>query len=151
MAASKRERILELLKVRCQAIKTADGYNTDAGLHVSHGTREITPDDPLPDLAIVPGNTPDTVGDADRYLVELPVTIGGLTAADLVNPLAPAERLLADLKRAVLLPGDRTLGGEARKLVYVGENTIDRQAGGTTVGCALRIAVQYPETYGLPS
>lgn len=153
MADSRRKLIRLALGARGESIRQTDSYNTDCGRNVQHGPLEGTADDPQPRVAIVPGDIPDSENkllDGTDELKRWPFTVTGRMAVDPQNPLVDlvVEDLVADIKRAFFVPGDRTLGGLAIDIETAGEPKLDlREAGGTTVGCTVPLVVVYAEAY----
>lgn len=149
--SARRQEILEALLARLHDIAPANGYATEAGLRISYGRTQLSPDDTLPAATLVPGDpTLQGQGEGDRYRLSMPVTASGLVTVDPADPLASIEPLLADLKKALLRKNDVTLGGLAIRVRYVGEHVADREEGGTTAAVQVSIAVEYMEGYGDP-
>lgn len=147
---SNRQELLEAFKTRVSAIAKADGFQTDAGLTVFLGDLPtLGPDDPPEAIAIMVGD------DEPRYqgaqiLIRLPVLLVALVKAELDEPWAAVEAILADLKTAVELP-DRTLGGTVKRQIERGvTRTLPREMGSTTIGAAITYWCPYVEVYGAP-
>jgi hypothetical protein len=158
-ADTQRQKIAAALKARAQAITVAAGFNTDAGLHVTHGYRRPALGDALPRVAMITAGEVPAVESQDDVLVRNPWPIAFVAtaevAADDEDALDTAEQLLADLKRAIFLP-DRTLGGllsanqEIGDIKVGAEDTADREPGGTFVEAGVVALVSFLESYGAP-
>jgi hypothetical protein len=118
--AFKRGQILEALLLRLQGILTINGYATDAGLSVHLGRVDVDQFSPFVASGIVcveagEETMPEGIRGHGTPAGEiewiLPVQLAGTIAADLTNPLAPAEALLGDMDRAIFGEPDLTLGG----------------------------------------
>jgi hypothetical protein len=148
---SLRQQILDALKDRLEEIRPGNGYETDAGLRVFQGRVALTEDDTLPVIALVPGDA-TVVVNAQRIKYRLPVTAEALTLADAIDPLVPAEALLADLKRALFRLDDRTLDGLVVDVEYGAPEGVEQRAdGGTHVAARVTAVVTYMERYGDPT
>lgn len=156
MAASRRQRILEALKTRVEAIRVEDGFETDLGLHVLFGELPaFGPDDPAQVLAILPRE--DQVGDAlNNIPILLPVDIAVLVAPGVTAPWVLVEAGLRDVKTAIELE-DRGLGG----LLVGGRNnpggvkrgtteTFPRTSGSQVAGASITYVCPYVEAFGHP-
>lgn len=145
---SNRQELLEAFKTRVSAIAKADGFQTDAGLTVFLGdTPALGPDDPPEAIAIVVGDD-ETRYQGEQVLIRLPVLLVALVKAELEEPWAAIEAILADLKTAVEKPG-RTLCGVV-KIERGVTRTLPREMGSTTVGAALTYWCPYVECWGNP-
>lgn len=150
--AYKRGQILQALKDRLTMIQRDAGYQTDAGKYVSLGRARVTGDDAFPRLSLVTGET-QTPAQGKGVQRRLPVTVEGLAKATKDDPLAAVEELLGDIKRALFLPADKTLGGllsGPEGLEYGEERHIDVEEGGSFVGCQVDAVATYVEKYGEP-
>lgn len=149
MADSKRKQIIVALRARLEEIKTADGYLTEAGEHVSLGPLALSADDPLPQVGLVPAGNElvDKNLDNDEtrrwsFSVE-----GALKNDD--DAVLTVEDLIGDIKRAIFRKADVILGGLALEVESVaGETATPPQEGGTIYTCAVPVVVRYVEEYG---
>lgn len=159
-AQTMRQKIIAALKARAETITIANGFNTDAGLHVTHGYRRPAKGDAMPRIAMVTTSDVPEAESQDDVIVRRQWAIGfGAMAeveADDENALDTAEALLADLKRALFDDEDRTLGGllppnkETGNVEMGVEGTADREAGGTFVEAGVTVLVTFIEGYGHP-
>lgn len=153
--AAKREQILDALLARLEAITVAGGFSTDAGASVHLGEApQFGPDDP--GTAIVVAVEDDEVSQFQlKGFITLPLTIQAMvaitTAVDLGLAYRDAERVLADVKRAVELE-DRTLGGLVawHGLERGTTTTLKREPGSEFVGVAIQYLAPMHETWGAP-
>ena len=150
MPASRRRLIVEALKARVEAIRVANGFETDAGVTVFLGeTPPLGPDDPETAIAIVVGDEDPQYQGANLF-IRLPVAIQALARADLEQPWLAVEDLIGDIKRAVELE-DRTLGGLVKRQIERGSVVaLEREPGSTTVGAAVTFVCPYVEGWGTP-
>lgn len=145
-----RQQILEAVRARLQAIRTIDGFATDAGEQVFLGEAPMLgPDDPDVAIAIVIGDDVPTF-QGEQVLLQLPLGLCALAKADLAEPWIAVETLLGDIKTAFELP-DRTLGGLLRGQVERRPTlTLEREPGSTTVGVCVGYMARYTEVWGNP-
>jgi hypothetical protein len=153
MPTSKRKLILLALLERLAAIRTTDDYATDAGLNVQLGPLPAVEDDPQPRVALIVGDVPNP-DNKDLQSAEIrrwAFTAVARIAVDPNDPLADlaTEDLVADLHRALFVPGGQDLGGLAVDVETAGVPKTDpREAGATTVGCTVPFVVVYAADYG---
>lgn len=147
---TKRERILTALTNRLAAIQPANGYVTDAGLRLFRGPVHLGDNDPLPALSIVSARGEPLEEQTLSGLRALTVTVQGLITASAADPWGQAESLLGDLKRALFVLGDRTLGGLAQEVNYGEDGIGERADGSEEIGVLQEVIVRYAETYGNP-
>lgn len=153
---STRQRILEVVKARLEAIvegqPSADGvvFATSAGeLVFMNETPALGPDDPDIAIAVVVGDdAPNRTG--EHVSLELPLELQAIAKADLEEPWAAAEMVLADIKRAMELR-DRTLEGLVRPRMERGvTRTLEREPGTPVVGVGIAYLCPYIEQWGAP-
>jgi hypothetical protein len=146
---SRRQQVLAAIRERLQAITVANGYATDAGLHIHHGG-EVTAHDEMPVLIYRP-EPAVLVAEGRQEQWRVTVMVTGLAISEGEDPLDAAEALLADIKQALFTPTDRTLGGVAIDVAPAsGADTFDREPGGSFVGCIVPALVEFIETRGEP-
>lgn len=155
-AASQRELLLDALIDRLEAITVVGGFNTNAGQAVHLGELPVYGDDSDPAAAIAVVVEDDDVKQFQhKGLIDLPLSIQAFakvtTAIGLRLAYRDAERVLADIKRAVELP-DRTMGGLVKWLGLERgtTTTLKREAGSQFVGIAINYVAQMHETWGAP-
>lgn len=158
MALSRRQDVIVAFFERLEAIKIADGFNTDAATALFLGVEPLLgPDDPSYAIALVIGDD-----DAPRYQGEkttynLPLECRALAKVDPATPDAAwmtVEALLQDIKRAIELPSleERRLN---RLLVGNGLErgrtvTLQREPGSLSVGASLTYSAPISEKWGEP-
>lgn len=155
MTASRRLRILEALKARVEAITIANGFTTDAGLHVYLGViPALGADDEKQAIALIPGE--DSVGKhLSNIRIDLPVNIAAVADPTLDRPWEAVEAMLLDIKKAVELD-DRSLGGlliEGNGVLGLYRGTteiLERRSGTDAVGVAITYGCPYVEAFGAP-
>lgn len=154
-ATSKREQLLDATLVRLQAITIAGGFNTNAGAEVHLGEAPaFGPDDARSHIRLVVED--DEVGTHQaKLLIVLPLSIQAIvpvtTAMDLGRAYRDAERVLADIKRAMEL-SDRTVGGLVKDfgLVRGATQTLTREPGSEFVGVSIQYRAPMHEAWGAP-
>ncbi len=147
---SARQEIIEEFRDRLARITVANGFQTDAGLHVLVGEMpSFGPDDPTQALAI------SLDDDALEYqgegvVVTLPVRVYAVIKADTAAPYVAAEAAIADIKTAV--ETDRNLGGLAlpRGLTRGSVSAASREPGSEYVAARVEYGVMYCEGWGAP-
>lgn len=148
---STRQAILTELLNRVSAIQVEHGYATDAGVTVFFGESPMLgPDDPTSAIALIVGD--DQIDPAssleDDILTRLPIDITAIAKADIVNPWATVEAVIADIKLAIETP-DRTLGGLLTRGLQRGRTrSLDREPGATSIGAAIQYAATYLDAWG---
>lgn len=150
MATSRRQRILEALLVRLQAIQRASGFQTDAGLSVFMGAGVVLgPDDP-DEVAVLVAAEDEVRIHGDKVAVELPVEMYAIAKAEVEQPWARVEAVIADIKKAIELP-DRSLGGLTNQWIRrVSTRPMERNEGSLVVGAVVLYQVPYTEQWGHP-
>lgn len=149
------QRVLAALADRLAAIRTADGYNTDAGQHVFQGRIYLDEDTDLPALSIIENLEQPTTAQVDGPLVResTPYQVQGLIACDTRDPLLAGHQLLADIKRAVLR---NPAGPEFEELLpgasleYTGRQVFQRLESSRFVEVHVLLTITHCEQYGDP-
>lgn len=159
-AETMRQKIIAAMKARAATITIANGFNTDAGLHVTHGYRRPAKGDAMPRIALISAAEVPEAEVQDDVIVRrrwpLYFIAAAEVAADDENALDTAEKLLADMKRALFDENNRTLGGLLSKNKEIGnvemgaEDTADREPGGNLVEAGVTALVTFIEGYGHP-
>lgn len=149
--ASRRQRILEAIRRRLQAIQIDAGFDTGLGQVVYLGERpELGDADPDGAIAMVVGDeNPAPPGQTLKTYLQLPIEIQVIAKANLDEPWVAIEAGIGDVKRAMELP-DRTLGGLANTMERGGVRTLPREPGSTAVGAGVGYVVTFAETWGAP-
>jgi len=147
---SRRQDIIDELKDRLDNITVANGYQTDAGALVLVGQAPaLSETDPQQALALIIGA--DSVGyQGEDKQISLPVTVHALVRADLDDPAAAAEAVIADIKKAI--EQDHNLGGllKARGLVCGTTTSAMREQGSEYVGGTVSYELLFAEKWGAP-
>jgi hypothetical protein len=153
MSLSIAQQINAALKTRAALIRTASGYQTDAGRTVYLGQPAVE----LADLPCVVVR-PEGLELLERLLsAGAParwtrlVGVEAFAEADpLLDPGDMAEALLADLQTA-MLSGDETLGGLAQLITFDGGRVLPREDGSRVAGAALTLRIEFWAGYGAPA
>lgn len=149
---SHREYILERLIARLEAIKTDDDeFSTDAGRNIYLGETQLGEHDPPEAIAIVPNDDEQKYQGQGLFLT-WPITIyalGKIDGDDTVDGWRRAERVLADVKRAIELE-DRTLDGAVKPWFERDRTRSVKRFGSLTVGIAITYLFSYTENWGNP-
>jgi hypothetical protein len=148
--ASRRRQLLEAFRARLEAIDGGADFETDAGRRVFvNETPAYGPDDPESAISIAIGD--DTPQWQQNKLGQvLPVAVLALARQDLDDPMVTAEKVLADIQRAIELT-DRTLGGLVNPELLVGTTvTAELPEGATTVGVQITYIARYERSWGNP-
>jgi hypothetical protein len=142
--------ILERLAALAAVVTRANGFASDAGLHVYLGAApELGPDDPDEAIAIVPRE--DVASEPNYQNVDLPVEIQAIAKATLTEPWIAVEALLGAIKLAIELE-DRTLGSLLKgRMTRVSTRTLERPPGSTTIGLGVTYRCPYVEPWGDPA
>lgn len=150
MADSIAKRILTAVATRLSAITVAGGYHTDAGKRIYMGMPSFdSEDDTFPLLAVFSREEPPQALTGQRSRNTLTVLVNGFLLAD-NDATNKAHDTLADVKKAVLLAADSTLGGLAHHLAYLGSEQRLPEDGSTVVALEIRFDATYDENYGDP-
>ncbi len=152
---SRRELILDKTIERLEAISTNDGFATDAGKSVWLG--EAPPfgdeeDDPRSAIVVLVEDD-EVTSQVGAIFVDVPLTIQAVVAVS--TPLEyrkayrDAERMLADIKRAMELTG-RTMAGVNGFLRRGVTRTLPREPGSAFVGVSIEYRCSVKESWGNP-
>lgn len=147
---SKRQQILAEFVSRLATIRTANGYNTEAGATIFSGEApQFGPDDPTTALALVVGDD-ETGYQGENVKCDWPIDVQGFVRAT-SDPATVIEELISDIKRAVEQP-DRTLGGllVPRGIERGNTRALKRETGSEYVGAAVEYRVTFCEKWGAP-
>ena len=151
-----RERILEAFKARLETIRIADGCFTDAGAAIFLGEAPSLSNkgDPAEAIAIAIGEDVPAETQMANVLSDLSIECLALVKASRDLPWRAAERVLADLKRAIeidLSEASLRLDGLlAEDLKRGPTRSLEREEGGTTVGLSITYRLTYLEAWGNP-
>jgi hypothetical protein len=148
---SNRETILAWFVERLSGILVADEYATNAGQAVHLGEIvELGKDDPDVVIAVVINE--DSPGyQGESTLIQLPIEFQATAKADLDAPYLIVEQVLADIKRAVEVPGRRVAGGAVKTRLERGPTrVVQREPGSDVVGVGVTYIVPYVEPWGQP-
>jgi hypothetical protein len=150
--ATRRRLILEAIKTRLEAIRTADGFDTNLGRQVFLGeATELGPDDPEQAIKVVVGL--DLIrwqSPGHAFLITLPIGIWAVAKADVTQAWLASESVIGDVKRAIELE-DRTLGGLLTSPFERGQTqALERPPGSTTIGIGIGYMLLYKEGWGTP-
>ena len=152
---SKAYDILQVLLNRCTGITTGGGYNTNLGLHAQIGQPDLNPDEVTSDGALVIYDTEESYADDeetanDTYMIRVAYSIDVHMRYGSANPVAKAHQMIDDVKTAVLVANDRTLGGLALDLRYAERETQYPDAAGEIVSARIGFYSIHQESYGSP-
>lgn len=156
MRTTRRQRILEAIKGRLEAICRSNGYETDLGANVLLGEfPTFGPDDPEQVIAILIGE--DQIGEhLSNIPITLPINIAAIVKPDVAEPWVKVEQAICDIKRAVELT-DRSLGGlliggrnNAEGLFRGTTETLERRSGSDAIGAQVTYGAKYVEAWGHP-
>lgn len=148
MASSTRLRILEAMRARLRRVTV--GATDDTYVFLGE-TPDLGPDDPDIAIAIMPGD--DAIRrQGDKFLITLPIEIQALVKVELDHAHLKGEELLADIKTAIELDDDRSLGGLVTRdsMQRLTTRVLPRDEGMTSVGLGVTYTVDYQETWGAP-
>lgn len=137
---------------RCLQVKVVNGFHTDAGLYVFRGRTSFNADvDPFPCMSIF-AHEDDPIDNthADRLDLTLNISVEIHSLVNSNNPLDLSEDLVADVKKAVLLLGNRNMGGLCEDIRYAGRRELVTEDGSNIASVQVHFEVRYPELYGDP-
>jgi hypothetical protein len=143
------ERIVFAIRDRLAAISVAAGYNTDAGLRVELGLTFLDDDEEVV-LSVLSGEEESELNGFPRVTHELQVHVDGHITHNGENSELRAQRLISDIKAAVLRQADRTLGGLCRSVDPFGRSIEYPGDGSGYVSVRVTFGVRYHDTYGAP-
>jgi len=142
--------IHDAITARLEDIQTLDGYNTNAGIYVMQGQQAVTEHDPMPRLAVVPGQSTraaDTGKGGRAYTMETRWTITGMAECTQADPYAAGYPLLEDMMSALQRWDDPTLGGLLVNLMAIQTTEIQTDESQNFVFARLELTTQHIETY----
>lgn len=138
------------LHARLAEIRTANGYETDAGALVYRGRRRLDPSK-MPCCVII--EMPDSVRDQQprRAALSAVFVLEGHAQCDPDNPNDVGHQLVADIKRAVFrAPLQYADGKPVLSVDYVKRTIAPREDGLAVVSAGVEIKVDYVEQLGEP-
>jgi hypothetical protein len=151
MNESNDKKVMQNIKTALLSITVANGFNTDAGLHVTWGKISNTADQ-LPCLFLVDGDATNREDDEvpnikgrSRTLnvkVRKRVIVEAHVPCDKDEPDAAGHDVIHDIKQAMML-GDRTFDGIALSTKWISD-TFGRREDGTAV---IPVLSQFDITY----
>lgn len=148
---SRRQRIIESIIGRLEAINGEGNFQTNAGVAAFFKGYRPTLGDADPDFAIALTIGTDRLQwQGNKMLIDLPIEISALAKVDKEDAFASIEALIADIKRAMELD-DTTLDGLLRDdLEREPTTTFDRRGGAPDEGAVLVYVAPYAEAWGAP-
>ena len=149
-------RIRDVLVARLQTIRRVDGFNTDLGLAVTRGRAAYAEQDlsngPAANLYTPGEERVDGAGNQQRNALSITVEAWDIFDHDAD---AVADRLLADIKAAVLSAAQPTLSDAAgplgQRLDYVSASIDLPDPGQRLVSVTVTLLCPYFERYGAPT
>lgn len=151
---SSRDQLLaDALLARLATITLANGYATDAGLHVFDGATGVSADIAcflvLAESEEGVGSQKSQTSGADDVTVALPFFVEGRTPCNPQHPNTAGRLLCNDIRRALFGPGSSVaLAGGPARLRYAGR-TIDRREPGTAeVGVTVKFEALFSYSLG---
>jgi hypothetical protein len=149
---SVRELIAEAMLERAQVIRQSGGFWTDAGATIVLGQRlQLGEDDPDSALEVLVGDDEPTTYQNGKLFYRIPFVFTALSRAGRADAWRDAERLLADVKRAIELD-DLRLDGllEHPGLERSPASVVPRDPGSTDVGISVTYFAPLAESWGDP-
>ena len=134
-------------------IKKVNGFETDIGLRVYRGRRDVH-DDHVPCAVLIEGKDKVEQSASRREAtakVDQHYALGGYSPCDPDHPNDEAHKIIRDLKRAIF-GGDNgtTLNGKVRAVEYKGRDIGPRTDGEPIVFAVIEITVSYVERLAAP-
>lgn len=134
-------------------ITKANGYETDIGVRVFRGRRNIH-DDHVPCAVLIEGRDRVTQGASRREAsasIDQDYILGGYVNCDPDNPNDDAHKIIRDLKKA-LFGGENgtTLNGRVAKVEYTGRDIGPRVDGLPIVFALIQVTITYVERLATP-
>lgn len=152
MPDSVAKQILTKLDTRLKTILVANGYNTNAGQRVYRGRKSFDWGDAalFPAISVFdPEERCESLHEErNDYLLVFHVEAHGFASAS--NPADLAHDLIADIKKALFIYSDQTLGGLVVSFEYKGREIQLPEDAGSVVSVRVVAEVKYPELYGDP-
>jgi hypothetical protein len=145
--------IAAALTTRLQACTVALGAETNLGVKVFRG-RRIPSDDLIPCTVLIEGeDTPDIKNVGTKADIEQRYVVYAYVPCDPDQPNDAAHAAIRDIKRALFrLNGkpDVNLGGQVRRVRYVGRDIGPRADGERFVVAAVEFVVEFVEDLSAP-
>lgn len=143
------DKIAAELAARLAQITIANGYQTDIGLRVYDGRRNLD-ESHMPCVVMVEDDDDPATMQAPNSKTAMPWLIEGHAACDPDNPNAAGRKIVADLKKAVF-SGDLTFGDKrAVACRYGGRSIAPRTDGLALVSASVTIVVDVVENLAAP-
>lgn len=143
------ELIVFAVRDRLQEILVAGGYHTDAGQRVEVGLTFLDDGEDVV-LSVLSGEEESELNGFPRVTNTLEIHVDGHITHDGENSEMRAQRLINDIKRAVLRQADRTLGGLCRSVDPFGRSIEYPDDGSRFLSVRVTFSVRYHDTYGAP-
>jgi len=130
----------------------ANGYASDAGLHVFDGATGVP--DTLPAFLVLAESEEGVAsqkgqgGKPDDVKVSLPFTVEGRITCNPQHPNASARQLCADIRRAIFRSGSAIGAPINATLRYAGRTIDRRDPGSTEVGVTVRLEATFSYSLG---
>jgi hypothetical protein len=158
MTVSLSERALCVIASRLRAIRTDDGYSTNAGLNVLRARRKVNADEcpaaVVWDLGETVNGESGASGNGAMNIV-MSVNVEAHAAANAEDTGEVLERVKADVKRAVMSAsmngGIEDDAGQIGVLTYKGAACFAREDGATTESITVQFSISITERYGDPT
>lgn len=143
------DKIAAELAARLAQITIANGYQTDIGLRVYDGRRNLD-ESHMPCVVMVEDDDDPAGMQAPNGKTAMPWLLEGHTACDPDNPNVAGRKIVADLKKAVF-SGDLTFGDKrAVACRYGGRSIAPRADGLALVSASVTIVVDVVENLAAP-
>lgn len=143
------DKIAAELAARLAQITIANGYQTDIGLRVYDGRRNLDETN-MPCVVMVEDDDDPAGMQAPNGKTSMPWLLEGHTACDPDHPNAAGRKIVADLKKAVF-SGDLTFGDKrAVACRYGGRSIAPRTDGLALVSASVTIIVDVVENLAAP-
>jgi len=143
------DKIAAELAARLAQITIANGYQTDIGLRVYDGRRNLDETN-MPCVVMVEDDDDPAGMQAPNGKTSMPWLLEGHTACDPDHPNAAGRKIVADLKKAVF-SGDLTFGDKRAVACRYGGRAIAPRADGLAlVSASVTIVVDVVENLAAP-
>lgn len=144
--------LADALLARLATITQANGYATDAGLHVFDGAAGV-PDNLGTFLVLAEseegvGSQKSQTSGPDDVNIVLPIIVEGRIPCDPAHPNAAGRLLCADIRRALFGQGSEIKEPVKARLRYAGRSIDRRGAGATEVGVTVRLDAVFSYSLG---
>ena len=145
------KQIINAVAARLALITTGNGFITDAGTTVFRGRVYLTQHDPQPALSVFLTTADIQTGEESRdYLTNDILVVGGIAKTNKTNPADIAFDMIADVKRALYLQDERSLGGLVQDITFRRRTFDQPQDGAEYIIFNIESSIRYPERYGDP-